>query len=64
MSALAAPIGLNVTLSSYRNHMDFGFVANAAALGDVHALAEHARQAYADLNAVAGAAGRAIGQPG
>jgi WS/DGAT/MGAT family acyltransferase len=52
VSALAAAIGLNVTLSSYRDHMDFGFVTNAAAL-DVHALAEHTRQAYADLKAAA-----------
>lgn len=51
VSALAAAIGLNVTLSSYRDHMDFGFVTNAAALADVHALAEHTRRAYADLKA-------------
>lgn len=49
MSALAASIGLNVTLSSYRDHMDFGFVANTAAIADVHALMEHARRAYAEL---------------
>lgn len=54
VSALAASIGLNVTLSSYRDHMDFGFVTNAAALDDVHALAEHTRQAYAGLKAAAG----------
>ncbi|MEO3759698.1 wax ester/triacylglycerol synthase family O-acyltransferase [Mycobacterium sp. B14F4] len=51
VSALAASIGLNVTFSSYRDHMDFGFVANAAAIGDVHALAEHTRTAYAELKA-------------
>ncbi|KUI43072.1 diacylglycerol O-acyltransferase [Mycobacterium sp. IS-1590] len=49
VSALAASIGLNVTLSSYRDHMDFGFVANTAAIGDVHALAEQTRRAYANL---------------
>lgn len=54
VSALAAAIGLNVTLSSYRDHMDFGFVTNAAALDDVHGLAEHTRQAYAELKAAAG----------
>ncbi len=53
VSALAAAIGLNVTLSSYRDHMDFGFVANTAALDDVHALARHTRRAYADLKAAA-----------
>ena len=54
VSALAAAIGLNVTLSSYRDHMDFGFVVNAAAIDDVHALAEHTRRAYAELRAAAG----------
>lgn len=49
VSALAASIGLNVTLTSYRDHMDFGFVANSAAIGDVHGLAEHTRRAYTDL---------------
>ncbi len=53
VSALAAAIGLNVTLSSYRDHMDFGFVTNAAAIDDAHALARHTRQAYADLKAAA-----------
>lgn len=53
VSALAAAIGLNVTLSSYRDHMDFGFVTNAVALDDVHSLAEHTRRAYADLKAAA-----------
>ncbi|AFM19945.1 Diacylglycerol O-acyltransferase [Mycolicibacterium chubuense NBB4] len=51
VSALAASIGLNVTLSSYRDHMDFGFVANSAAISDVVALAEHTRRAYADIKA-------------
>jgi diacylglycerol O-acyltransferase / wax synthase len=58
VSALAAAIGLNVTMSSYRDHMDLGFVANTAALEDIHALAEHTRQAYADLKAAANAAAR------
>jgi hypothetical protein len=33
--------------------MDFGFVANVAAIADAHSLAEHTRQAYADLKAAA-----------
>ncbi|MFN8032323.1 MAG: wax ester/triacylglycerol synthase family O-acyltransferase [Mycobacterium sp.] len=53
VSALAASIGLNVTLSSYRDHMDFGFVTNSAALRDVHALAEHTRDAYRSLKKAA-----------
>ena len=56
ISALAASIGLNVTLSSYNGHMDFGFVANASAISDVCALAEHTLLAYRELKAAAKAA--------
>jgi len=45
-------------MSSYRDHMDLGFVANTPALDDIHALAEHTRQAYADLKAAARAVAR------
>ena len=38
---LAGSIGLNVTLSSYDEHMDFGFMAYTSAIGDVAALADH-----------------------
>lgn len=53
ISALAASIGLNVTLSSYHDHMDFGFVANTASISDVSALADHTQQAYRDLKKAA-----------
>jgi hypothetical protein len=53
MSALAASIGLNVTLSSYNDHMDFGFLANSSAITDVAALAEHTLLAYRELKAAA-----------
>ena len=56
VSALAASIGLNVTLSSYHDHMDFGFVANSSAISDVAALAEHTLLAYRELKAAAKAA--------
>ena len=56
ISALAASIGLNVTLSSYNDHMDFGFVANSSAITDVAALAEHTLLAYRELKAAAKAA--------
>ncbi len=56
VSALAASIGLNVTLSSYNDHMDFGFVANSSAISDVAALAEHTLAAYRELKAAAKAA--------
>lgn len=51
VSALAASIGLNVTLSSYCDTMNFGFVTNTAAISDVQALAEFTGKAYAELTA-------------
>ena len=49
VSALAASIGLNITLTSYHDDMDFGFVANAAAIDDPSTLAHHTLQAYKQL---------------
>jgi diacylglycerol O-acyltransferase / wax synthase len=54
VSALAASIGLNATLASYHDSMDFGFVANSAALDDLPQLARCTRQAYEELNEAAG----------
>lgn len=55
VSALAASIGLNATLTSYYDRMDFGFVANATAIDDATELARHTLQAYRELLAAAGA---------
>ena len=49
VSALAASIGLNATLASYHDSMDFGFVGNAAAIGDMSRLAHCTQQAYEEL---------------
>ena len=54
VSALAASIGLNVTFASYHDSMDFGFVANAAAIDDVTELAHKTLQAYKELKVAAG----------
>ena len=54
VSALAASIGLNATLTSYDGCMDFGFVANAAAIEDLPELAHHTLQAYKELKKAAG----------
>ncbi len=54
VSALAASIGLNATLTSYHDHMDFGFVANAAAIDDLPNLAHQTLQAYRELTEAAG----------
>ncbi|KKC06673.1 wax ester/triacylglycerol synthase family O-acyltransferase [Mycobacterium nebraskense] len=54
VSALAASIGLNATFASYHDSMDFGFVANSAALGDLPQLARHTLRAYAELKGAAG----------
>ncbi|OJZ73649.1 hypothetical protein BRW65_11735 [Mycobacterium paraffinicum] len=54
VSALAASIGLNATFASYHDSMDFGFVANAAALDDLPHLSRCTRQAYEELKQAAG----------
>jgi hypothetical protein len=42
-SALEASVGLNATLTCYNDNMDFGFVANAAAIdGPTELAAPHA----------------------
>ncbi len=53
VSALAASIGLNATLASYHDSMDFGFIGNAAALDDISLLAHHTLQAYEELKKAA-----------
>ncbi len=54
VSALAASIGLNATLASYHDNMDFGFVGNSAAFDDLPQLARCARDAYDELKEAAG----------
>lgn len=54
VSALAASIGLNATFASYHDSMDFGFVGNSAALGDLPRLARCTRRAYEELREAAG----------
>ncbi len=54
VSALGAGIGLNVTLASYADSMDFGFVANGMAMPDLPSLARHTGDAFADLRKAAG----------
>jgi diacylglycerol O-acyltransferase len=53
ISALGMGVGLNVTLTSYANTMDFGFVGNGKAMKDLDALARHTRDAYDELKAAA-----------
>lgn len=55
VSALAASIGLNATLTSYHDRMDFGFIANAVPLYDLPQLASHTLAAYQELKAAGGA---------
>ncbi len=54
VSALAASIGLNATLASYHESMDFGFVGNSAAFDDLPQLARCTQQAYEELKEAAG----------
>ncbi|KAA1248603.1 wax ester/triacylglycerol synthase family O-acyltransferase [Mycobacterium simiae] len=54
VSALAASIGLNATLASYHDSMNFGFIANAAAIDDPTHLADLTLRAYQELKQAAG----------
>jgi diacylglycerol O-acyltransferase len=51
ISGLGMGVGLNVTLTSYADAMDFGIVANGRTLKDLPALARHVQDAYAELKA-------------
>src|SRR5215470_2848046 len=49
VSALGGGMGLNATLLSYSNSMDFGFVANGASMPDLDDVARYARDAFEAL---------------
>jgi hypothetical protein len=52
--AIAASVGLNVTVSSYADSMDFGFGGNGATMYGLPDLARHVAAAYQELKAAAG----------
>jgi hypothetical protein len=49
VSMLADPVGLNVTVVSVEDRMDFGIVANAAVLADAFELAQACEAAFAQM---------------
>ena len=51
VSAIAMSVGLNATLTSYHDRMDFGFVGNGVAVYDLTQLAGNVREAYEELKA-------------
>jgi WS/DGAT/MGAT family acyltransferase len=53
VSAIAMSVGLNATLTSYHDRMDFGFVGNGATMYDLPTLADHVHAAYEELKAPA-----------
>ena len=53
VSAIAMSIGLNATLTSYHDRMDFGFVGNGASMYGLPSLALHVGEAYEELKAAA-----------
>jgi WS/DGAT/MGAT family acyltransferase len=53
VSAIAMSVGLNATLTSYSDRMDFGFVGNGATMYDLPELARHVQQAYEELRLAA-----------
>ena len=46
--------GLNITVLSYRNHIDIGFLADAELVPDIWDLADQVQPAFEELKAVAG----------
>jgi WS/DGAT/MGAT family acyltransferase len=58
ISMMAASVGLNVTLTSCNDRMDFGFVGNGATMHHLPELARHVQEAYDEL-----AAGAQKGKP-
>lgn len=57
-SAIAADIGLNVTVSSYDGRMDFGIVGSGTTMHTLPSLASLIADAYEDLEAATAAGGR------
>lgn len=53
VSAIAMSVGLNATLTSYHDQMDFGFVGNGATMYDLPKLARYVEEAYEELRASA-----------
>ena len=53
ISAIAMSVGLNATLTSYHERMDFGFVGNGATMYDLSQLARHVEEAYQELKTAA-----------
>jgi WS/DGAT/MGAT family acyltransferase len=53
VSAIAMSVGLNATLTSYHDRMDFGFVGSGATMYDLPQLARHVEESYEELKAAA-----------
>jgi WS/DGAT/MGAT family acyltransferase len=53
VSAIAMSVGLNATLTSYHERMDFGFVGSGASMYDLPQLARHVEEAYEELKVAA-----------
>jgi diacylglycerol O-acyltransferase / wax synthase len=45
-------VGLNITVMSYRDHMDFGIIADREQVDDVWSLVDGAREALHELEEV------------
>jgi diacylglycerol O-acyltransferase len=63
VSAIAMSIGLNATLTSYYDRMDFGFVGSGVTMYDLPELARHVQAAYEELKAAASKRRQARSRP-
>jgi diacylglycerol O-acyltransferase / wax synthase len=64
VSAIVDGVGLNITVMSYRDHLDFGIVADRKQVDDVWSLLEGARRALDQLASLVGVPAEGATAPG
>jgi hypothetical protein len=65
VSVIVDGVGLNITVMSYRDHLDFGIVTDREQVDDVWSMLDGLRHALAEFQAIAGTAtAPAAKQPG
>ena len=63
MSAILDGVGLNMTVMSYRDHMDFGIIADRDQVDDAWGLLDGTRDALDELESLLPAAAPAAPEP-
>jgi diacylglycerol O-acyltransferase / wax synthase len=63
VSVIVDGVGLNITVMSYRDHLDFGIVADRDQVDDVWSMLDGLRHALAEFQEVAGTAAKPAAKP-